>query len=92
MDRETRAAIRSVRTEVTSVRAEVGSLRVEVGSIRNEVTSLRTEVTSLGKAVTSGDLQVRRHMDVLFESLRDDIRLLADGLVSLDAKVESMRR
>jgi hypothetical protein len=31
-------------------------------------------------------------MGVLFESLRDDIRLLAEGVVSIDAKVESLRR
>ena len=31
-------------------------------------------------------------MGMLVESLRDDIRLLVEGVVSIDAKVQSLRR
>jgi len=34
----------------------------------------------------------RRHTDVLFESLRDDIRMLAEGFATLSAKLDSDRR
>jgi hypothetical protein len=34
----------------------------------------------------------RRHFDVVTESLRDDIRIIAEGLVTLDAKVDAMRK
>lgn len=30
----------------------------------------------------------RRHSDVLFESLKDDIRLVAEGLATMQAKLE----
>jgi hypothetical protein len=34
----------------------------------------------------------KRHMDVVAESLRDDIRIIAEGVVALSAKVDSLRR
>jgi hypothetical protein len=33
----------------------------------------------------------RRHFDVVAESLRDDIRLIAEGLVALSQRVENVR-
>ena len=36
-------------------------------------------------------IATRRHFDVVAESLRDDIRLIAEGLIALDAKVEATR-
>ncbi|MBI3048601.1 MAG: hypothetical protein HYY76_09870 [Acidobacteria bacterium] len=35
--------------------------------------------------------RTRRHMDVLVESLRDDIRLLAEGQVALHHRIEDVR-
>ena len=34
----------------------------------------------------------RRHTDVLIESLRDDIRILAEGFATLTARLDSGRR
>jgi hypothetical protein len=31
-------------------------------------------------------------MEMLFASLRDDIRIIAEGVVSVDAKVEALKR
>ena len=33
----------------------------------------------------------RRHAEVLFESLRDDIRILAEGFAVLSAKLDALR-
>jgi hypothetical protein len=46
--------------------------RVEV-SLRGEVGGLREDL--------------RRYFDIVAESLRDDIRIIAEGVVALDAKV-----
>lgn len=35
--------------------------------------------------------RTRRHMEILIESLRDDIRLLAEGQVSLHHRIEGVR-
>ena len=48
------------------------------------------------KTATKADIQLaeegtRRHFDVVAESLRDDIRMIADGVVSLHARVDAHR-
>jgi hypothetical protein len=45
-----------------------------------------------GKKCRQATAATRRHFDVIAESLRDDIRIIAEGLIGLDAKVETMRR
>jgi archaellum component FlaC len=52
--------------------------------IRRVETTLRQEIREEGIAT-------RRHFDVVAESLRDDIRIIAEGLIALDAKVETIR-
>jgi hypothetical protein len=39
-----------------------------------------------------GLAESRRHTEVLFESLRDDIRILAEGFAVLSTKLESLQR
>lgn len=36
--------------------------------------------------------ETRRHFDIIAESLRDDIRIIAEGLVALGAKFDRFRR
>lgn len=57
--------------------------------------SLRSEFRA-GLAETESRLEQRldenrRHTEVLFESLRDDIRILAEGFATLSAKLDSGR-
>lgn len=48
--------------------------------------------TTLRQEIREEGITTRRHFDVMAESLRDDIRIIAEGLVTLDAKVETMRK
>ena len=41
--------------------------------------------------VRESEERTRRHMEALIESLRDDIRLLAEGQVSLHHRIENVR-
>ena len=50
----------------------------------------RVETTVLHEIHEQG-IATRRHFDVVTESMRDDFRIIADGLIALDAKVETMR-
>jgi hypothetical protein len=55
-----------------------------------------TETTAAVERVTEriGQVEhqgIRRHADVLHETLRDDIRLLAEGVTALSAKIDTMR-
>ncbi len=47
---------------------------------------------SLRHEFRAGLAENRRHAEVLFESLRDDIRMLAEGFATLTARLDSGRR
>jgi hypothetical protein len=70
-----------IKNEFFVVRADIQELDAE---IRRVETTLRQEIREEGVAT-------RRHFDVVAESLRDDIRIIAEGLSALDAKVETIR-
>jgi len=53
---------------------------------------LTTVEQRLRQEIREEAMTTRRHFDVVAESLRDDIRLIAEGLVALAAKVDGMRR
>ena len=48
--------------------------------------------TTLRQEIQEEGITTRRYFDVVAESLRDDIRIIAEGVIALDAKVETMRR
>ena len=58
-----------------------------IGTLRDDIQrvelSLRVEMGHLRE-------DLRRHFDIVAESLRDDIRIIAEGLVALDTKVERL--
>jgi hypothetical protein len=60
------------------------------GDIRRVDSSLRSEIGQLREDMFGVRNELKRHTEVLFESLRDDIRIIAEGVVSLDAKVQSL--
>jgi hypothetical protein len=47
--------------------------------------------TSLNNVFRAGLAENRRHTEVLVESLRDDIRILADGFATLSMRLDSRR-
>jgi len=47
---------------------------------------------SLRHEFRAGLAENRRHTEVLIESLRDDIRMLAEGFATLTARLDSGRR
>jgi hypothetical protein len=47
---------------------------------------------SLRAEFRDGIAQNRRHTEVLIESVRDDIRILADGFAAISTKLDSLQR
>ena len=78
MDIEIEHAIDAVRADLREVD---GRLSAEIQQVE----------ANLGHKIREEGVATRRHFDVVAESLRDDIRIIAEGLISLDAKVERMR-
>ncbi len=81
LDGRVQALDARVQTLDASLHEVDARLSAEIGRVE---TTLRLEIREEGIAT-------RRHFDVVTESLRDDIRIIAEGLIALDAKVETMR-
>jgi len=103
MDIETSEAIDGVRGDLRHVEAvlsgRIDALESRVGDgfdalavkfdaldakIDRVESTLRVEMTQMRD-------DIRRHFDIIAESLRDDIRIIAESLISLNAKVERLR-
>jgi hypothetical protein len=80
MDVETSGAIEQLGRRIDALE---GSLR---GEFRAGLDALEG---SLHAEFRAGLAENRRHAEVLFESLRDDIRMLAEGFATLTAKLDS---
>ena len=93
MDIETSEAIETLRADIRRVEANLGqridrlALHVEAGdsALRGEIGQILIDMADMREELV-------RHSQTLYKSLRDDIRMIAEGLVSLDRKVESFRR
>jgi hypothetical protein len=55
-------------------------------------TSLRQEMTDLRIELRDGLAESRRHAVLLNESMREDIRFVADAVANLTVKLDSLRR
>jgi hypothetical protein len=56
------------------------------------IATLGDRIDALLVALRSDCAETRRHAEMLFESLKDDIRILAEGFATLSAKLDSGRR
>ena len=76
MDSEAAEAIKQlsdvVREGLRELRTEIRDVRTE---LQTEIRDVRTEIQD-----------VKRHSDVIAESLRGEIRLVAEGVIGLDEK------
>jgi hypothetical protein len=61
-----------------------------VRTAHNSQTTMAVEAT-LRLAIREEGIAARRHCDVVAESLRVDICMIAEGVIALDAKVETIR-
>jgi hypothetical protein len=80
----------------TTMRAEFSAVRTEFGVVHTEFSAVRTEFsavrTGLRAEFRDGLAEVRRHAEILHETLRDDIRLLAEGFATISVKLDAMQR
>jgi hypothetical protein len=88
-----------LRGDVTDMRGEMVGLRTDLrgerglgAELRGEIAQLRGEMADFRVEVRSELAESRRHTDVLFETLRDDIRILAEGFALLSTKIDSLQR
>jgi hypothetical protein len=88
MDTESSEAIDALRTDLRVVES---SLRTEIRHAESSLSADIRHVESLLRTdIRDGLAENRRHFEVISESLRDDIRILAEGFASLNVKVDSL--
>jgi hypothetical protein len=72
------------------MRAETGALRAETGALRGEVGSLRAESGDLRQEMRQAARETRRHFDVVAESIRSDVRVVAEGVAANTEAIERL--
>jgi hypothetical protein len=96
MDIETGAAIETLRFDIHNVDNELRrvekTLTVKMDDLSGKFEALSGKLDGLDRKMEDLNGDTRRHIDVVTESLRDDIRIIAEGVVSLSAKVDALPR
>jgi hypothetical protein len=90
MELETAEALEGLRRDMRRLEPAL-SLRIEQ-SEQALSAKLRETRDGLRAEFRDGLGENRRHADVLFESLRDDIRIVAEEVAALSAKVDGLNR
>ena len=103
MDTETIEVIDRLRVDIHQIEsrltARIDGVGVRFDGVDGRFDGLDARVGDLDARVAGLDErqerrfeEARRHFEVIAESLRDDIRMIADGLVALIAKVDGLSR
>lgn len=82
MDIDTAEAVETLRTDIRQVRTEIHHVRIEVAHVEQTLTAKMHELND----------DTKRHVNIQIESVRDDIRMVAEAVVALGSKVDSLRR
>jgi septal ring factor EnvC (AmiA/AmiB activator) len=90
--REVHARLRDVDTRLSEVDTRLSEVDTRLSEVDTRLSSgIRRVETTLRQEIREEGIATRRHFDVVTESLRDDIRIIAEGFVALDTKVERIR-
>lgn len=90
MDLETTESIDTLRTDIRRVEQ---TLTGKIGGVESSLTAKIEHVeASLTAKMHELHEDAKRHSDVQIESVRDDIRMLAEGFATLSVEVRSLRR
>jgi uncharacterized protein YoxC len=66
--------------DVGGLTRDVGGLTREVGGLKRDVAEMKREQRSLRNDVHQAAVETRRHFDIVAESLRSEIRLVAEAV------------
>lgn len=80
MDRELQGYLERIEAKVTGLDTRLSGVEVTVGGVQRDLSSLREQVD-----------ENRRHADVIAEGLRDDLRGIAEGVLSTNERLEIVR-
>jgi len=102
MDIETSEAIETLRADLRRVENDLGgridgverrlTLRMDRVDAKIEAVDAKVDRVEATLRVEMGQIreEMRRHFEISTESLRDDIRIVAEGVIALGAKVDRL--
>jgi hypothetical protein len=93
MDFETSGAIEQLGRRIDALEGSLRSeFRAGLAKLGSRFDGVESRFDTMESGLEARFAESRRHTDVLFESLRDDIRMLAEAFATLSAKRDSDRR
>jgi hypothetical protein len=85
MDAQSKDEFNAIRADLRSTDARVQTLDRHLHEVDARLSAeIRRMETTLRQEIREDGIATRRHFDVVSESLRDDIRIIAEGLIALD--------
>jgi hypothetical protein len=103
MDTETAEAVETLRVDIHRVERKVDhvetSLTARIDQVETSLTaridqvelSLNARIDQVESSLSARIEEGKRHTDIGFETVRDDIRILAEAVVALSTKFDSWR-
>jgi chromosome segregation ATPase len=89
---EFRAGLVQLGSRFGGLESRFGGLESRFDGLESRFDGLESRFDRMETGLEARFAESRRHTDVLFESLRDDIRMLADGVATLNARLDAGRR
>src|SRR5262249_23829497 len=81
-----------MKSDMVSLKGDMVSMKSDMSSMKSDMVSLKSDLAStkaeLRSEMRAGFADAKRYTDVLFESLKDDIRIVADGVATITAKLD----
>jgi chromosome segregation ATPase len=69
-----------LKRDVGRLKRDVGGLKRDVGGLKRDFAEMKREQRSLRNDVHQAAVETRRHFDIVAESLRSEIRLIAEAV------------
>src|SRR5207237_9271431 len=86
----------SVASRLASLDSRLDSLDSRFDTLESRFDTLESRFdtleSSLAARIDDAKADMKRYFDIVAESTHDDVRIIAEGLVALNAKVDAMRR
>ena len=88
---EYRAGFGEMETRIDSLESRFDQLELRFDGLESRFDTLESRFDRMESRLDERFAESRRHTEVLFDSLRDDIRILVEGFATLSARLDSRR-
>ncbi|MEA2166546.1 MAG: hypothetical protein QOK37_4673 [Thermoanaerobaculia bacterium] len=73
-----------MRQDIGTIRADTVALRADTVALRADNVTIHSDIA----AIRQEGVETRRHFDIVAETMRKEIRIVAEGVMSIDEKLD----